>query len=85
MEISNMVCRIFYSKTFKLGDVGRELGWNSRPTRVMVYGFIYQLVKIGKTEACHIGEQGNSWSRSCCGSTSSIPIIRARATTCVRS
>ena len=55
-----MICRIFSSKAFKLGDIGRELGWQSRPTSVMVYRVIDQLVKIGKTEACHIGEQGSS-------------------------
>ena len=60
VERLNMACRIFSSKTFKLGDVGRELHWHSRPTSVIAYGVIYQLVKIGKTEACHIGEQGSS-------------------------
>ena len=32
VEISNMICRIFSSKTFKLGDVRRELGRHSRKT-----------------------------------------------------
>ena len=67
---SNMICRIFTSKTFKLRDVGRELGWHSSPSNIMVYRVIYQLVKIKKTEACHIGEQGSSWDSSCCGPTS---------------
>ena len=51
-----MICRIFSSKAFKLGDVRRKLGQHSRPTSVMVYRVIDQLVKIGKTEACDIGE-----------------------------
>ena len=55
-----MVCRIFSSKTFKLGDVGREFGWHNRATRIMVYRVIDQIVKIGKTEAFHIREKGRS-------------------------
>ena len=51
VERSNLICRIFSSKTFKLGDVGRELGRHSRPTSIMVYRVIDQLVKIGKIEA----------------------------------
>ena len=85
VERSNMVCRIFSSKTFKLGDVGRELGWHSRPTRIMVYGVIDQLVKIKKIEAYHIREQWSSCDSSCCGPTSSIPSIRVGATTSIRS
>ena len=52
VERSIMACRIFSSKTFKLGDVGRELGWHSRPTSVMAYRVIDQLVKIENTESC---------------------------------
>ena len=38
VERSNMICSIFSSKTFKLGDVGRELGQHSRPTSVIMEG-----------------------------------------------
>ena len=40
VKISNMFCRIFSNKTFKLGDVKRELGRHSRLTSVMVYRVI---------------------------------------------
>ena len=85
VERSNMICRICSSKAFKLGDVGMELGQHSRPTSVMAYRVIYQLVKIRKTKAYHIGEKGRSRDSSCCGPTSSIPNIRSGATTSVRS
>ena len=80
-----MICRIFTSKTFKLGDVGRELGWHWRPTNIMMYRVIYQLVKIGKTEAYHIGEQRISRGSVRCGPTSGIPNIRSGVTTSIRS
>ena len=51
VERSNMICRIFSSKAFKLGDVGRELGQHSKPTSIMVYRFVYQLVNIEDAES----------------------------------
>ena len=48
VERSNMVCRILSSKTFKLGDVRRELGWHSRPTSIVVYRSLINWLKSGR-------------------------------------
>ena len=80
-----MICRIFSSKALKLGDVRRELSWHSRPTSIMVYRVIYQLVKVREAEAFHEEVQGCSRGSVCCGPTSGIPSMRSRVTTSIRS
>ena len=84
MERSDMVGWIFFSKAFKLRDVGGELGWHSRPTNIMADRVIGQLIEIGEAEACHVREQRCSRGSSCGGSTSSSPDIRAGITASVR-
>ena len=53
-----MVGGILSSEAFKLGNVGGELGWHSRPTNIMADRIIYQLIEIRETEACHEGGKG---------------------------
>ena len=73
VEISNMVRGIFTSKAFKLGNVGGELGWHSRPTNIVADRIIDQLIEVGETETGHIREQRGSRGRSCSGSTRNGP------------
>ena len=56
VERSDMVRGIFTSKAFELGNVGRELGWYSRPTNIVANRIINQLIEIGETEADHVRE-----------------------------
>ena len=56
VERSDMVGGIFTSKAFKLGNVGGELGWHSRPTNIMENRIIDQLIEVGETETGHIRE-----------------------------
>ena len=72
-----MVGGILSSKAFKLGNVGGELGWHSRPNNIVADRIIDQLIEIGETEACHKGEQGSSRGSSYGDSTSNSPSIRA--------
>ena len=54
VERSDMVGGILSSKAFKLGNVGGELGWHSRPTNIMADRIIDKLIEVGETEAGHI-------------------------------
>jgi len=57
MKWANMNCGLFLRISFKLGDVRRKLGRNSRPIRVMEKRIIDELAKIRKAQASHIWEQ----------------------------
>ena len=54
VERSDMIGWIFAIKALKLRDVGGELGWHSRPIRIVVNGIIDQLMEIREAEACHV-------------------------------
>ena len=56
MEGLDMVGGILTSKAFKLGNVGGELGWHSRPTNIVVDRIINQLIEVGETKVGHISE-----------------------------
>ena len=53
-----MICRIFSSKAFKLGDVKRELGRHSRPTSVMVYRVMINWLKSRRLTSTIYGSKG---------------------------
>ena len=57
VEISDVVGWIFSSKAFELRDVGGELGWHSRPTKIVADRVIDQLIEIGEAEVYHVREQ----------------------------
>ena len=78
MEGSDMVGGILTSKAFKIGNVGGELGWHSRPTNIVADRIIDQLMEVEETEAGHIREQWGSRGRSQGGSTGNRPSSRTR-------
>ena len=71
-----MVGGIFTSKAFKLGNVGGELGWHSRPTNIVADRIIDQLIEIRETKIGHIREKRDSRGSSHSGSTGNGPNSR---------
>lgn len=76
-----MIGGVFSRITFKLGNVGRNLGEHGRPILIMEKGIIDKLVEIGEAQASHIGKQGRISGHTCKGSSYRVTLFKTLVTT----